>query len=235
MKDFLNNIRDYFNNSHESIHKARNEIKVITYHDKSYVVKSFKVLNILRRAYYTYFRDSKAKKSYDNSVRLKEFTPLPVGYKEFFKNGLLYDSYFVSEEFKYDFTIREPLLDEDFPDKERIFKEFALFTFKLHKNGILHKDYSPGNILIKKEDENYIFKVVDVNRMEFRDLTKQDRLKNFDKLWAKDEDLKVIVKEYASLAGFKMQEAVKDALYYSQKLKDFKNMKKRLKGIPVVD
>jgi len=234
-EDFLLNIKEYFQNSKSSIHKARNELKLISYHDKNLVVKSFKVLNLLRRAYYTYFRDSKAKKSYENSLRLKEFAPTPVGYIEFYKNKLLYDSYFVSEEFKYDFTIREPLLDENFPDKERVFKEFALFTFKLHSNDILHKDYSPGNILIKKSDDGYIFKVVDVNRMEFRSLTKQDRLKNFDKLWAKDEDLKVIVKEYAKLAGFKESEAIKDALYYSQKLKDFKNMKKRLKGIPVVD
>ena len=234
-EDFLLNIRDHFQNAENSIHKARNELKVIKFEDKELVVKSFKVLNILRRFYYTYFRDSKAKKSYENSLALKEFAPTPVGYIEFYKNSLLYDSYFVSEKFEYDFTIREPLLDKDFKDRERIFKEFASFTFKLHSNDILHKDYSPGNILIKKSEDGFVFKVVDVNRMEFRSLTKQERLKNFDKLWAKNEDLEVMIKEYAKLAGYEKDEAVEDALYYSQKLKDFKNMKKRLKGIPVVD
>jgi hypothetical protein len=77
--------------------------------------------------------------------------------------------------------------------------------------------------------------MVDVNRMEFRELLKEERLKNFDKLWAKDEDLEVIVKEYAKVAGYDEKEAIKSALYYSQKLKDFKNMKKRIKGIEVVD
>ena len=229
-KEFLLDIKNHFNSSKNSIHKARNEIKIINYEKNSLVIKSFEVLNILRRAYYTFFKDSKAKKSYDNSLRLKEFAPTPIGYIEFYQNGLLFDSYFVSEEFKYDFTIREPLLDNSFFERDRIFKEFALFTFKLHSNDILHKDFSPGNILIKKEGDSYIFKVVDVNRMEFRTLNKAERLKNFDKLWAYDKDLEVIVSEYAKVAGFNEQEAVEEALYYSQKLKDFKNMKKRIKA-----
>jgi serine/threonine protein kinase len=229
-KDFLLNIREYFQQSDNSIHKARNEIKIID----GLVVKSFKNPNFIKKLIYK-FIPSKAKRSYEYSLRLKEFAPTPIGYIEFYKNGFLKDSYFVSEEFKYDFTIREPLLDKNFPNKEEIFKEFAHFTFKLHSNGILHKDYSPGNILIKKDKNGYIFKIVDVNRMEFRQLLKEERLKNFDKLWAKDEDLEVIVKEYAKVAGYDEKEAIKSALYYSQKLKDFKNMKKRIKGIEVVD
>jgi serine/threonine protein kinase len=230
LKDFLLNIREIFKNSTNSIHKARNEIKVVD----DLVIKSFKKPSLLKKLIYK-FLPSKAKRSYEYSLNLKEFAPTPIGYIEFYKVGFLEDSYFISEKFEYDFTIREPLLDESFPDKENIFKKFALFTFKLHSNGILHKDYSPGNILIKKEKDEYIFKVVDVNRMEFRELNKQDRLKNFDKLWAKDKDLVIMIKEYAKLAKYDEKEAVEDALYYSKKLKDFKNMKKRLKGIPVVD
>jgi serine/threonine protein kinase len=198
------------------------------------VVKSFKNPNFIKKLIYK-FIPSKAKRSYEYSLRLKEFAPTPIGYIEFYESGFLKDSYFVSEEFKYDFTIREPLLDKNFPNKEEIFKEFAHFTFKLHSNSILHKDYSPGNILIKKDKNGYFFKIVDVNRMEFRELLKEERLKNFDKLWAKDEDLEVIVKEYAKVAGYDEKGAIKSALYYSRKLKDFKNMKKRIKGIEVVD
>lgn len=35
--------------------------------------------------------------------------------------------------------------------------------------------------------------------MKFFDLKLEDRLKNFSKLWAKDEDLEVVIKEYAKL------------------------------------
>jgi len=235
-KDFLLHITSYFDtDTSKSIHKARNELKIIPYNNYSTVVKSFKIPHLLNRFIYTFFRDSKAKKSYEYSLKIGDFTPKPIAYIEFYETGLLHKSYFISEEFAYDFTIREPLLDHNFPDKEAVFKAFASFTYKLHEKGILHKDYSPGNILIKKENGHYIFKIVDINRMEFKTLTENERLQNFDKLWAKDEDLTIIIKEYSKIAGFNEKEALQKALHFSQKLKDFKNMKKRLKGKPVVD
>ena len=234
-RDFLTNIKNYFDNSKSSIHKARNELKIIPYNNINTVVKSFKVPHLFNKIVYTFFRDTKAKKSYEYSLRIRDFTPRPIGYIEFYQAGLLNNSYFISEEFKYDFTIREPLLNTNFPDKKIILQAFANFTYELHENKILHKDYSPGNILIKKEVDNYIFKIVDINRMKFHTLTPNERLQNFNKLWAKDEDLTIIIKEYAKIAGLNEQESVKKALRYSQKLKNFKNMKKRLKGKPVVD
>jgi len=234
-KDFLLNIQKYFNQNQNSIHQARNELKIITYNDIDTVVKSFKVPHFINRVVYTFFRSTKAKKSYDYSLKIGDFTPEPIAYIEFYKYGLLNQSYFISREFKYDFTIREPLLDSHFKNREEIFRAFANFTYMLHQNDILHKDYSPGNILIKITQDGYIFKIVDINRMEFRSLSQNERLQNFDKLWAKDEDLTIIIQEYAKIAGLNEQESVKKALHFSQKLKNFKNMKKRLKGKPVVD
>ncbi len=234
-KNFILDIEKYFNNSSNSIHKARNEIKIINYNNKKLVVKSFKVPHLLNKVIYSFFRNSKAQKSYDNSIHIKEFVPFPIGYIEFKKFGLIHNSYFVSENFNYDFTIREPLLDEDFEEKERIFKEFAYFTGQLHKHDIYHLDYSPGNILIKKENGQFIFKIVDINRMQFKKLSLDDRLKNFSKLWAKDEDLKIIVKEYAKLIKEDEKLCIKKAIYFSQKNKNFKNFKKRLKGKEIVD
>jgi serine/threonine protein kinase len=105
----------------------------------------------------------------------------------------------------------------------------------LHENEILHKDYSPGNILIKKDRDKYIFKVVDINRMDFGKLSIDERLKNFNKLWAKDKYLIVIIKEYAKLSGVDEKYCLDMALKFNQKNKDSKNLKKRLKGQKVVD
>ena len=234
-ENFILNIRDYFNSSLNSIHKARNEIKIVEFEDEELVIKAFKIPNIINKIVYSFFRDSKAKKSYENSIKIINFVPKPIGYIEFFKFGLLNDSYFVSENFKYDLTIREPLLDINYPNKEDIFKQFAKFTFDLHQNNILHLDYSPGNILIKKDEDNYIFKVVDINRMQFRTLSLDERLKNFAKLWAKDEDLKIIIKEYAKLIDEDEQKCIDIALKYSQMHKDRINAKKRRRGQEVVD
>lgn len=233
--DFLKKIRTYFNDSRNSIHKARNEIKIIDFEGESLVVKSFKIPNIINKIVYTVFKDSKAKKSYENSIKINGFVPKPIGYIEFKKFGLIDESYFVSENFKYDFTIREPLVGKEFPKKDALFKAFAEFTYKLHEEGIFHLDYSPGNILIKEENGNYIFKIVDINRMEFKPLCLDERLKNFSKLWAKDDDLKIIIKEYCELINSDEDSCVKTALKYSQAHKDRKNAKKRLRGEAVVD
>ncbi len=231
----LKDIKNYFLSATDSIHKARNEIKIIDFNGESLVVKSFKIPSILNKIVYTFFRDSKAKKSYENSIKIIDFVPKPIGYVEFKKFGLMHESYFVSENFKYDFTIREPLLQADFKDKEEVFKAFARFTYKLHEQGIFHLDYSPGNILIKEENEDYIFKIVDINRMEFKPLDLDERLKNFAKLWAKDEDLKIIIKEYSKLIESDEEGCLRIALKESQAHKDRKNAKKRLRGEAVVD
>ena len=234
-KDFLENIKEHFATSKNSIHKARNEIKVINYQNSDLVVKSFKVPNFLNRIIYTFFRSSKAKKSYEYAIKIASFTPKPIGYIEFYENTLLANSYFVSEKFDYSFTIREPLLDTNFPSKEKIFKAFAKFSHSLHEAEIYHLDFSPGNILIKEQNGEYIFKIVDINRMKFRPLCNELRMKNFSKLWAKDEDLKVIIKEYAKISGMNEDIAIKKALSYSHSLKARKNFKKRLRGQKVVD
>jgi len=230
--NFLLDIKSYFKKNDNSIHKARNELKIITYENIDIVVKSFKVPNLLRRIFYTYFRDTKAKKSYDNSIKIGDFTPKPIGYIEFFKGELLDESYFIAKKFDYDFTIREPLLDKNFANREVIFKAFAFFTYQLHESNIFHNDYSPGNILIKEDEIGYIFKIVDINRMKFLELSSDMRAKNFEKLWADDEDLKIMAEAYCQ--SYHCDDNFSQrVLYYSNKNKKIKNFKKRLKGKPV--
>ncbi len=224
-KSFLIDIESHFKTSDTSIHKARNEIKIID----NFVVKSFKIPHFINKIAYTFFRDSKAKKSFENAIKVGDFTPQPLGYIEFFKSALLSNSYYISSHFKYDFTIREPLLDNEFEGREEIFTQFAHFTYKLHEKGIYHKDYSPGNILIKKRGNDYIFNIVDINRMVFKKLSTQERVKNFAKLWADDEDLTIMIAAYATLIDEEFNPLLTQALLYSHQHKDKNNMKKKLK------
>lgn len=236
-KEFLLGIKEHFKENNQTIHKARNELKILQHSGKDVVVKAFKIPNIVNRIAYSYLRSSKASKSYEYSLKIGSFTPEPIGYIEFYDGGLLKESYFVSEKFSYDFTIREPLLDKDFPESEAIFRAFARFSYDLHEAGIFHNDYSPGNILIKKDDEKYIFKIVDINRMKFFDscvMDQKTRAKNFSKLWASDAILRIMADEYKKYYSCddKFESQV---LYFSNKNKQIKNFKKRLKGIEVND
>ncbi len=235
LENFLLDIKLNFQKNQDFIHKARNEIKNLKHDDLNITAKSFKIPNFFNRLIYSFFRKSKAKKSYLHAAKVGDFTPKPIGYIEFYENFLLNESYFLSEYFKYDFTIREPLLDKNFKNKDEIFRAFARFTFALHEKNIFHKDFSPGNILVKQKDEEYIFKIVDINRMKFQALSFNLRAKSFSKLWANDEDLKTVSNEYAKIYGVDKELFTKKTLHYSRQLKRNMNFKKRLKGERVVD
>ena len=228
-KNFVLNIKDYFNNAEKTIHKARNEIKIISFEEKQFVVKSFKKPSFIKSIYYTK-NHSKAKRSYEYSIKLNDFTPEAIAYIEFYENNKLSNSFYISEYFEYDYTIKEPLRQIGFENKTKVLNEFAIFSSKLHDNGILHLDYSAGNILIKEKEDKYIFKIVDVNRMIFKTLSLNEKLKNFDMLWANNENMTIIATQYAKSNNLDIEMVVKKALWYSFRLKLFKNFKKLLKG-----
>lgn len=222
--------REYFENAKYSLWNERNKIKVVVLGQEEITLKSFKVPHFINRIVYRFFRASKAKKSYENSLKIVDFVPKPIGYVEYFRFGILGESYFLCEKFAYDFTVREPLLDDAFPDRERLFQAFAIFSFTLHEKGILHLDYSPGNILVKQREGQFLFKIVDVNRMRFQKLDVEQRLRNFSKLWAEDRDLESIIRVYAKLIDEDEERCLKVALYYSHIHKKSKERKKKLLG-----
>jgi serine/threonine protein kinase len=231
-KDALLNIKEIFHKSDASIHKARNELKIIDINGIKCVVKSFKVPHFVNRVAYTFFRDGKAKKSYLNAVKLEQLkvnTPAPIGVIEFFTKGLLEQSYFISLYEPYDFTIRE-VFHHKVENYQEILKQFAKFTYELHQKGVWHVDYSLGNILVTQTDEDYKFSLVDINRMEFKVIQGYDGLKNFNKFWAKDEDLDLIIKEYSKLANLDFTKAQKSAYRSVLKIKQKKKLKNYFKN-----
>lgn len=229
----LLNIKNFFTQNNNTIHKARNELKVIEYEGIETVVKAFKIPNKLNQVVYAYFRDSKAKKSYNNALELIKLginTPEPIGFIEFYKYGLFKESFFISKKLDYLFTIREPLRDLEFKDRETILKKFTEFTYLLHKNNVYHKDYSAGNILVFQKDGEYCFSIVDINRMEFKPMGVDEGLDNFAKLWLDENSLLLIAKEYAALCGCDEEYAVKTLKKYDEKLKGFVEFKRKIRG-----
>ncbi|PHR70379.1 MAG: hypothetical protein COA66_12400 [Arcobacter sp.] len=233
-KEFLLDIKNYFSENQNTIHKARNELKIISYNDVSTVVKAFRVPNILNQVVYAYVRNSKAKKSFLNAQKLQDLninTPEPIAYIEFYNNLLFKESFFIAKEYKYDFTIREPLRNLELKNAELILKQFVHFTYNLHKNGVYHKDYSAGNILVLKKDENtYEFSIVDINRMEFKKVDLTLGLDNFAKLWLDDANLVLIAKEYAKVAKEDENNCIEILKKADKKLKDFVLFKRKIRG-----
>jgi len=231
-KNILLNIKSIFSENSQTIHLARNELKIIELNDINTVVKAFRIPNILNQFVYAYLRKSKAFKAFHNATKLHALqvsTPQAIGYIEFFSMGFLKESFFISKEFKYDFTIAH-IRDDQPIYKEKLLQEFARFTYEIHQKGVWHVDYSGGNILIKKDKENYTFSLVDINRMKFRKIKGYQGLENFNKLWFNEEDLTTIAKTYAVLGNLDETQATSQILMHDKKLKDRVLLKRKLKG-----
>ncbi len=220
-------IEKYFGQSQVVLQDARNLIKEIEFNAQRLVVKSFKVPHLLNRFSYSYLKKSKARRSYEFALKIKQFTPKPIAYIEHRMNALLTKSYFICEQFEHDFNMQAPLFNNH-PDKQTIFKQFAQFVYALHEQNIMHRDLSPGNILIKANKHKYQFKIVDINRMVFKTLNIKERAKNFNKLWASDKDLSMILQTYATLAGLD-QRFINLGMSYNQANKKAKTRKRKLK------
>ena len=108
---------------------------------------------------YRYFRKTKARRSYEYSESLRANsidTPKAFGYVEIFNCFRLCNSYFICESLNYDFLIRDIINEPSF-HRDNILKQFTQFTFNMHQKGVLHLDYSLGNIAITKENDDYRF------------------------------------------------------------------------------
>jgi len=230
--DKIKEITSDFDSLGTLIYDGRNQIRNIELDDIILNVKSFKKPNVINKLIYKYFRKSKAARSYEYANKLISLdlnTPINIAYIE---TGKLFlsKSYYICEYFENDFSMLE-VLEERVTDRENVIRQFANFTYSLHKKGVLHLDYSPGNILIKKSGDNYIFSLVDINRMKFLDVSLEMGIKNFSKLWNSEEMLKYISEEYAKLNNVSY-EYVYDLLRdYDSKHKDSVEKRKKRKKI----
>jgi serine/threonine protein kinase len=228
---FIEQLETHFQQASQVLHAERNEIRVVRFADQDYVVKSFKIPNIINRFAYRYLRDSKARRSYCYSLKLGiAVCPQPIAYIEQFQHGLLAGSYYISRYFKYDFTIRPLLDDKSFANRSVVLQQFTEFTYQLHQNGILHRDYSPGNILIKQQHDRTVFKIIDVNRMQFKTLSLKERLTNFARLMVDDATMKVMLNRYAQLMEVPQAPLLLTAIAYRDQFTRRRKLKNTLRG-----
>lgn len=216
--------------------EKRNSIKLFELDNQTVNIKSFKVPNIFNKIAYKFLRKSKAQRSFEYAEKLLDLdigTPHPIAYYEFY-NGLFFGkSYYVSEHINYDLTYRKLIRDLNYPNHENILRAFTKFTFKLHENNVYFLDHSPGNTLIKKEGDTYKFYLVDLNRMQFKLLSFEERIQNFERLSKHESMVKVMSEEYAKLIN-KPYEKVFNLMWkltqeYQQKFHRKRKLKKRLK------
>jgi hypothetical protein len=233
-QEALFNIINHFETIPTMIGKGkRNVVKITDFNGQPINIKSFKIPNIINKVVYRFFRKSKAKRSFEYANKLLNFkinTPKPLGYVEFLTPLFLENSYYISKQLTYDFTIRELVDNPNFEDFENIVRQFTQFTFFLHQKGINFLDHSPGNTLIIKKGDAYVFYLIDLNRMKFEKMDFHKRMKNFAKLSPKDKMLEIMADEYAKLFPQKSKdEILKTMQLYSNKFSNRYKKKEQFK------
>ena len=180
--------------------QERNSLKLFELNGLTINVKSFKVPNFINKIAYRFFRKSKAQRSYEYANNLMELgigTPQPIAYYEMTSLFLFEESYYVSEQLDCDYTYRDLTFDFNIPNYDKILRAFTRFTYKLHENRVLFLDHSPGNTLIKINDDEFDFFLVDLNRMKFKNLDFNSRIKNFSRLTTHKRMVEIMSDEYA--------------------------------------
>lgn len=232
--DILDLVNDFDRSGIELGNQKRNTIKLFNIGKRKINIKSFKSPNFINSLIYDTFRKSKAQRSFEYAnklINLGVLTPLPIAYIQNSSFIRLKQSYYISEHLDYDFTFREISRDLSFDDSVNALKAFTRFTYNLHEKGINFLDHSPGNTLIKKDRSGYDFYLVDLNRMEFKQMTLLDRMKNFSRLSHSEDVVKIMSCEYANCIG-KSDNYIYDLMWKEIMIFRSKvNKKRKLKSI----
>jgi len=233
-QEAVKQLLDTFQTSGSMIGKGnRNVVKVFDLNGINVNVKAFKVPHLLNKIVYRFFRESKAKRSFDFAEKLLSMgvlTPQPVACFEEKSAFLFLRSFYISEQLDYDLTYRELILNPDYKEHEAILRAFTKFTFDLHEKGIFFKDHSPGNTLINIVEDGFRFYLVDLNRMEFKPLDFDARMRNFERLTPKKEMVAIMANEYAKIASENETRIFNDMLKYTEAFQYRFYRKKKLKN-----
>lgn len=215
LQHLIEQIPEQFSSMGTVMDNRRNEIRLIEAGGRKLVVKHYRRIylpNVIRYS----LTSSKAQKAFENAEYLlsKGFeTPDPIAYIDVRRLGLITRSYFVSA--YSDYRMMHDIITRPVEEVKDLLKAFARFTYSLHEAGIQHMDYSVGNVLFAIRKNEYVFSLIDNNRMKIGPLSKARRIRNFRQLGLNPEMLTVIGLEYARLSGM-------DDLYVLQKLFFFK-------------
>jgi len=189
----------------ELLYRKRNEVRLFCLKERSYVVKRFKHLGLVKAFIYTWLRPDKARRSFDNALRLRRMgflTPEPlacIGRRD--RVGLLRDAYYVCG-----VTVRRAVRDFTDTGHEEAERELAAFAARLHEAGVMHHDFNVSNVLYSHENGAFRFELIDLNRMTFlpagRSFTRRQCIDGLLRLGRPNEVFRRIVRHYLALRGW---------------------------------
>ncbi len=157
------------------LHEGRNRVGALALPHKDggqieIVVKEFCPRGIDRLK--SLFLPSKTRRAWAGAQTLKAGsigTPIPVACLEKKGRFFLEKGYFLTERVEGVEEIRTLFRRCPLPELHALLSSLAAFLRAVHDRGILHRDLSDGNILVKRErDEAFCFYLIDTNRIRVK-------------------------------------------------------------------
>lgn len=186
------------------IHSGRNELRELQWKGQTVVAKSFKIPNVLNRFVYGILRPSKAQRSMEYARLLRANgigSPAPVAYYTERTLLLFSRSFYVCLKSRCGHSYVD-LMRGDYPGQEPVLRAIARTAARMHDLGIIHKDFSRGNILFgEAADGGVEVEIIDLNRIRFHKVGIEEGCQNFERLPATPEMLRIIAHEYATARG----------------------------------
>lgn len=219
LREWLCELPDTFSESGTVLYQARNEVRrIVAPQGLAVCAKRYRQPALPNRIIYTFFRKSKAERAYNNAFLLlsKDIpTPEPIAYIEERKGGLLSTSYLVTVFCPYTHNFYE-FRQHSVGGYENVVTALALLAADMHEQGILHKDFSPGNILFEHRNEKVNLTVVDINRMQFgsKAVSLKEGCQNFARLWGDDDFFTLLAKHYAQAREADEDECIRLTIKY---------------------
>jgi len=152
---------------------------------KDIVVKEYSSRGVIKLK--SPFLPSKAARAWRGALALRAKglgTASPVAYFEKRKSGFVSSSFFLSEKIEDAEEIRTLFRRYTGPDLDSLLSSLARHLSLCHDAGILHRDLSDGNVLVKKDEGKYfVFYLLDTNRIRLkRKISRLARVKNLIRL-----------------------------------------------------
>ena len=222
MKRFVKQLPWRFAQDGREIFKNRNAIRQYELGEDSVVVKQFTLPISFNRVVYRWWRKSKAQRSYEYAMQLRALgvgSPEPLGFCDTGSLCKIGYCYYVSRASKLRYDFRDAVNGTQ-PDETKILRAIAETTARMHEGGFWHKDYSGGNILWDRIDEDgnivnipadaqkiygIAIELIDLNRMRLGKVSLELGCAAFDRLEVDTSQQRVIAEVYAQMRGYDVE------------------------------
>ena len=228
LEGFLVEALSHSYNADNVYRNFRNIVEDVTVDGLRVVVKIFKKPTEFNRVVYSFLRPTKAKRSFDYSLKLLSFgvdVPEPIGYVEK-KKGLFFHTgcyVCIYTDFQPITDFRHKDINE--PKTAAFIDAFADYAASFHSQGLVHNDFNIDNILYKIIDGKFRFQLIDLNRVQFHNRSLLRSAKDMSNIHFDQPMMKAILERYCKARGLDLDSFTKKVALNTNRSKGISKIK----------